>query len=104
MSKYLHAKDLVIRGGVLEDVVGLEDSAIFCIIEILLENARNLTENLRRPFWFSAIGDCLKNIIIIINGQRASESTTFRLRRRCVGLIWGHCHCSCYVIVVLFGY
>ena len=50
----------------------LEDSTIFCIDEILLENAKNLEENLRRPFLFFAIGDRLKIfiiIIIIINGQ-----------------------------------
>ena len=29
----------------------LEDSTIFCPDEILLENARNLAENLRRPFF-----------------------------------------------------
>ena len=28
----------------------LEDSTIFCTIEILLKNVRNLAENLRRPF------------------------------------------------------
>ena len=30
----------------------LEDSSIFCTVEILLENARNLAENLRRSFCF----------------------------------------------------
>ena len=35
----------------------LEDSAIFCNVGILLENARNLAENWQRPFLFSAIGD-----------------------------------------------
>ena len=30
----------------------LEDSAIFYTVEILLESARNLAENLRRPFGF----------------------------------------------------
>ena len=49
----------------------LEDSTTFCTVEILLENPRNLEENLRRPFLFSAIGNRLKNFIIIaINGQR----------------------------------
>ena len=33
----------------------LEDSTIFWIVEILLENARNLAENLQIPFSFSAI-------------------------------------------------
>ena len=40
----------------------LEDSTIFCIVKILLENARNPAENLRRPFLFSSFGDRLKNI------------------------------------------
>ena len=34
----------------------LEDSTILCTIEILLEYARNLAENLRRPFLLFAIG------------------------------------------------
>ena len=34
----------------------LEDSTTFWIVEILLENARNLAENLQTPFLFSAIG------------------------------------------------
>ena len=29
----------------------LEDSTTFCTVEILLENPRNLAENLRRPFF-----------------------------------------------------
>ena len=49
----------------------LEDSTIFCTVEILLENARNLAKNLRRPFLFSAIGDRLKKLfVMIINGQQ----------------------------------
>ena len=55
----------------------LEDSTIFCSVESLLENARNLAENLRRPFLFYAIGDRLKIFIIIsiiiINGQRCKR-------------------------------
>ena len=38
----------------------LEDSTIFWTVEILLENAKNLAENLQRPFVFSSIGDRLK--------------------------------------------
>ena len=38
----------------------LEDSTIFWTDKILLENARNLAENLRRPFLFCSIGDRLK--------------------------------------------
>ena len=34
----------------------LEDSTIFWTVEILLENARNLAENLQIPFLFSALG------------------------------------------------
>ena len=34
----------------------LEDSTIFLTVEILLENARNLAQNLQIPFLFSAIG------------------------------------------------
>ena len=49
----------------------LENSTIFCTIEILLENARNLSENLRKSFLFSAIGNRHKKVFfIIINGQR----------------------------------
>ena len=52
----------------------LGDSTNFCIVEILLENARNLVENLRRPILFSAIGDRRNNsIIIIINGQQCKR-------------------------------
>ena len=77
-----------IRGGVLEDVLGLEDvleahfevlgleasspqklpcprledSAIFCTAEILLENAKNLAQNLRSLFLFFATEDCLKKL------------------------------------------
>ena len=53
----------------------LDDSTIFCTAEILLENARNLAQNLRRPFLFLAVGDRLKNfiIIIIIKGQRCKR-------------------------------
>ena len=29
----------------------LKDSTLFCTVEMLLENARNLAENLRRPFF-----------------------------------------------------
>ena len=51
----------------------LEDRTISCTVEILLENAKNLAENLRRPFWFSAIGDRLKNFTIFINGQLGKQ-------------------------------
>ena len=34
----------------------LEDSTIFLTVEILLQNVRNLVENLQIPFLFSAIG------------------------------------------------
>ena len=34
----------------------LEDSTIFRTVEILLENARNIAENLQIPFLFSAMG------------------------------------------------
>ena len=81
------------RGGVLEDVLGLEDAFwspwprrlspwplprslkfskialssaqgqhFFWTVEILLENARNLAENLRRPFLPPSIRDRLKKI------------------------------------------
>ena len=40
----------------------LEDSTIFLTGEILLENARNLAENLQRSFLFSSIGDRLKKL------------------------------------------
>ena len=33
----------------------LEDSTIFWTVEILLENARNLAENLQAPFLFSSL-------------------------------------------------
>ena len=55
----------------------LEDSTIFCSIEILLENSKNLAENLRRPFLFSAIGNRLKKIfLLLLMGNGASESAT----------------------------
>ena len=38
----------------------LEESTIFWTVEILLESARNLAENLRRPFLFSSSGNRLK--------------------------------------------
>ena len=57
----------------------LEDSTTFCTVEILLENARNLAENLRRPFLSFAIGDRLKIFfIIILMGSGASESAAVR--------------------------
>ena len=34
----------------------LEDSTIFCTVEISLENARNIAKNLRAPFLFSSLG------------------------------------------------
>ena len=40
----------------------LEDSTIFCTVKIILENARNLEENLQRPFLFSSFGVRLKKI------------------------------------------
>ena len=40
----------------------LEYSTIFWTVEIFLENARNLAENLWRPFLFSSRGDRLKKI------------------------------------------
>ena len=64
----------------------LEDSTIFCTVEILLENARNLAENLPRPFLFSTIGDRLKNFVII-NVRRCNRicycwvKSTHTLRR-----------------------
>ena len=57
----------------------LEDSTIFCTMEILLENARNFAKNLRRSFLFSAIEDCLKIfLLILLIGSGASESATVR--------------------------
>ena len=57
----------------------LEDSIIFCIVEILLKNARNLAENLRRPFLFSAIRDRRKIfLLLLLMGSGASESATVR--------------------------
>ena len=72
-----------VRGGVLDDVLGfedtfwslgleassprklpcprLEDSTIFWTVEILMENAWNLAENLRRPF-FVLSGDRQKKV------------------------------------------
>ena len=44
----------------------LEDCIIFCTAKLLLD----LAENLRRPFLFLAVGDRMKNYIIIINGQQ----------------------------------
>ena len=38
----------------------LEDSTIFWTVKMMLENARNLAENLRRPFLFSSFEDRLK--------------------------------------------
>ena len=38
----------------------LEDSTIFWTLKILLENTRNLAENLQRPFLHSSFGDRLK--------------------------------------------
>ena len=57
-----------------------EDSTIFCTIEILLENIRNLMENLRIPFFvFRNIGDCLKILLLLLlMGSGASESATDR--------------------------
>ena len=43
----------------------LEDSSIFWIVKILLENARNLAKNLRRPFLFSSFENRLKKILKI---------------------------------------
>ena len=40
-------------------VLGLRTALFFCTIEIMLEKARNLAENLQRPFLFSAIGNRL---------------------------------------------
>ena len=66
----------------------LDDSTIFYTVAILLENARNLAENLRRLCLFSAIGDCLKKFIIrIINRLRCKRicyrlvKSTYTLRR-----------------------
>ena len=56
----------------------LEDSTIFCTVELLLENARNLAEILRRPFLFSAIGDRLKNLFDIIINQICSGAQGLR--------------------------
>ena len=44
----------------------LEDSVIFCTVEILLENARNLAENWQRLFLFSSIGDRLKIFLLLL--------------------------------------
>ena len=50
-----------------------EDSTIFCTVE----NARNLAENLRKLFLFSASGDRLKIILLLLlMGNGASESAT----------------------------
>ena len=56
----------------------LENSTIFCPVKILLGNARNFAENLRRLFLFSAIGDRLKFFLLLFMGGYASESATVR--------------------------
>ena len=56
----------------------LEDSTSFYTVEILLENARKLAENLRRPFLFSAIGDRQKKIIIVIINKQRCKQICFR--------------------------
>ena len=62
----------------------LEDSTIFCTVEVWLKNARNLAENLQRPFLFSAIRDRLKIfIIIIINGQRCKRIYYRKVKSTC---------------------
>ena len=38
----------------------LEDSTVFWIVKMLMENAENLAENVQRPFLFSSLGDRLK--------------------------------------------
>ena len=65
-------------------------------------------------FWKTFFsGDCLKNFckdlffiyLLLLLSSGASESATVRQSppTHCVGLIWAHCNCSCYVIAVLFG-
>ena len=41
---------------------GIEDSIIFWTLKIVLENARNLAENLERPLMYSSFGDRLKKL------------------------------------------
>ena len=43
-------------------VLSLRTTLFFWTTKILLENARNLAENLRRPFLCSSVGDRLKNL------------------------------------------
>ena len=42
----------------------LEDSTVFWTVKILLESAKNLAENLRRPFLFSSSGNRLKKKLL----------------------------------------
>ena len=55
----------------------LENSTVFWILRILLENARNLAENLRRPFLFFSFGDCLKKILKTFFWDRLKILNTF---------------------------
>ena len=86
----------------------LEDSTIFCTVEVLLENARNLANNLRRPFLFSAGGDRLKNfIIIIINRQRCKRicyrwvKSFYSMRRLHLGPLQQQLLCYCHFVWLL---
>ena len=61
----------------------LEDSTIFCTVEILLENVGNIAENLRRPFLFSSNGNHLekffKNLFyFILFFWRSPEKVVWR--------------------------
>ena len=63
----------------------LEDSTIFWTFEISLENARNLTKNLRTPFLFSSIGNCVKKIF----------EDLFRLKKSFEDLFFSENTCAC---------
>ena len=118
MNKAYHisSNHVTSRGGVLEDVLGLED-----VLEDTFLSSwpwpqrsspwpRSLKSSKICPvlgsktaLFFKPLKLC---ITIIINGQRCK-----RIRYRWVNLpahyvdpIWAHCNCSCYVAVVLFGY
>ena len=59
---------------------GLEDSIIFCIVKILLENARNLAKNLRRHFFVFRNSRSPEKLLLLLllMGSGASESATVR--------------------------
>ena len=97
-------KSLALKPQVLKNcpVLGSR-TALFLTLKILLENARNLAENLRRPFLYFSFGDRLKKkfedivVIFIYFGNRQKKflkTFFFRLTLALVSLVLGLDH-SC---------